>query len=221
MIRGKKDYITAINTFVEKMENQKVQADIFLHVWDEKEVFSPGGELTLQRRLPSSITSLMHPDEMKLDVFHSKYPALSNAFNVPYYEKLDHREFNDILNLKNAFVESQSDFHKRYSLDISPQLMHMENLNQMNMLYKIFSAFHLARAYQEKNKFKYDAVIRLRPDMVVNGFNCSDFFKMQSYVGDNNFKNPRQTLCWRGLTKFLSTCLNASNPNRNNDFSGR
>lgn len=91
-------------------------------------------------------------------IFYLKnfFPNVYSILNKEFYsqDEVSAIQLDGISEIKSYVIERQKDFEDRYG----------KVVNNSKLNYGIFRAFELMEEYEKQNNFKYDFVIRLRPD---------------------------------------------------------
>lgn len=156
---------TAIKSLYEKMA-VPLEADIFIHTWDKIQLWSgdarKSGFWSRQFKLPIHTI----PDEFKdMDSFREFLP---NTCDVLLSTITD----DTLNNLTGYHKKAVSFLVENEDEALAPwrnnsKFMSRGHMNQFKMYYGINKCFELMKAYEEKNDFKYDIVIRTRPDLFI------------------------------------------------------
>lgn len=154
---------------IEALENIKknivepLNADVFIHTWDEKSIWTGnGGSPTINKLLGKNAISLLPNEIDNLQKLQKKLPTAYEIIRYPAYEKWDGTEITNILNPKAILIENQERFES--SIENKERfLLSRGSMNQIKMFYGIKKSFDLALGNDN-----YDFIIRLRPDTLVN-----------------------------------------------------
>ena len=135
---------------------KEIGADVFISVWRKRggKSFESGHKhLNLFRTLGPSI-AMFFPKNWCQN-FKSLFPDWSNL--LPTGDTITKKELTKIF--PKSTVDIEDDI---LDLDLPSEL------NSLRMLYKIWRCNSLKRKHENANGFKYDRVIRLRPDILLN-----------------------------------------------------
>lgn len=154
---------------IEALENIKknivepLNADVFIHTWDEKSIWTGnGGSPNIKKLLGDSATLLIPNDVDNLEKIQKILPKVYDIIQHPVNEKWDGTEVTNILKPKKILIENQEDFESSIT-DKADYLLARGSLNQIKMFYGIKKSFDLAFEAGD-----YDYIIRIRPDTAVN-----------------------------------------------------
>lgn len=155
-----------------------LNADVFIHTWDEKSVWNgTGGTPTVMRLFGSAVNDIV-PNEIKnIENLYKYLPSTFNKIKDPVFERWNGNEIKEILNPKSILLENQKDFEE--------SLTNKENfkrargsLNQLKMFYSIKKSFDLALESDD-----YDCIIRIRPDLLIkNKLSISDIENLENNI---------------------------------------
>lgn len=224
MVRSNFETIPSINKFIEYLESNGVDVDVFLHTWDKREVYSPGGVNILERKIPLDILNHIEKKYLNPEIFAKAFPKSFKTLENPVYKKLTKSKIKEILNLRLYEIEDQSDFHASLSDDSQKNLRYRQTLNQANMFYSIAKSMNLAKQYSDENTLSYDVVLRTRPDSFIENFNIEDFLKegaqnqvhtmnlVKEYCGDIFFFSNQKIMfslikLWEKISYSQSTMI--------------
>ncbi|ECR1819930.1 capsular biosynthesis protein, partial [Campylobacter jejuni] len=149
-LEGLKD---VIKTF-----SQSFKVDCFLFTWKEAIEWPAlcGGGYWVKRLLDPAFDKIAD-EEIKKDILFKKFfPNVYSILNKEFYsqDEVSAIQLDGISEIKSYVIERQKDFEDRYG----------KVVNNSKLNYGIFRAFELMEEYEKQNNFKYDFVIRLRPD---------------------------------------------------------
>ncbi|MCF6272156.1 MAG: hypothetical protein L3J37_03055 [Rhodobacteraceae bacterium] len=135
---------------------EKIGADVFISVWADRggKTIESGPRHIAVRRMFGGDLSVFLPRGLffKLEEI---CPAWQDI--LPERPPVTVQELEGVF--QGAIVETEPD---------RPELDLPGDKNSLRMLYKIHRCNLLKRAYEAKNGFRYDRVIRVRPDMLVD-----------------------------------------------------
>lgn len=179
-------YRNHIEALVNIKENiiEPLNADVFIHTWDEKSIWSGnGGSPNMNRLFGISARSIMPEKVSDLKSMENLLPNFYNIIKNPVNEKWDGSEMTNILRPKGFMIESQENFEDF--------LRHKENytksrgsLNQIKMFYGIKKSFDLAL-----ESGTYDYIIRIRPDT-----------HAKSKISENTIENLKNNTIYTGVS---------------------
>lgn len=153
-----------------------LDADVFIHTWDEKAIWNGvGGNKSSFRLFGPSAKSIIPKEIEFLNNMETILPKTYDKIKNPIYEKWDGNEISNILNPKKILIENQEEFAK-YLKDRKNYSLARGNLNQIKMFYGMKKSFDLAFDYGD-----YDYIIRIRPDILVtNTLSIDDVYKLKN-----------------------------------------
>lgn len=145
---------------------EPLNADIFLHTWDKIQVWSgearKSGFWQRQFKLPDN--KIPHPLR-DIDKFKEKFPRTGNLLLSTITDDINvHFSATHPL-IKMSVIENEDVALHNWLNNKS--FMSRGNYNQFKMYYGIKRVFELLKEYEENNGFKYDVIIRTRPDMFI------------------------------------------------------
>ena len=183
-----------------------LNADVFIHTWDEMAIWTGLGGPPFVARLFGNEALNHVPQEYHLDfkkiteILPKTYHTLSNAL----YKKIDSTVF-DLLKPKKVELEDQSKFEQSLGDNTEGYTKSRGNLNQIKMFHGIKESINLAIMHDQ-----YDFIIRLRPDILI-----------QEQLKIEKFNEFQKNTLYTGLgdygvkdTAFItssSACLSLSN----------
>ncbi|MCV3339970.1 hypothetical protein L8W66_03785, partial [Campylobacter lari] len=166
-LRG--EYKITLNNIYDKIA-KPLKADIFLFSWELAAIKWPGitgGSQWITRVLPKYIQTQC-PDFLKeTHNFKKLMPYTFNKLSIPKLEKINNKlnkrtrgkksfsGLNFVFN--DFFLENENDFNQRYN----------GCTNMFKMWYGIHKVFSLMQKYENENNIRYDYIIRIRPDILV------------------------------------------------------
>lgn len=148
---------------IQKNIVEPLNADVFIHSWDEMASWIGLGGTPHVRRLFGSEAVPLLPEEYHLN-FHKIKESLIFThciLSTPIYTQLDKTVF-DCLSPKKIVLENQDEFIKKLGDDLDGYKKSRGNLNQIKMFHGIKQSIDLALDHDE-----YDYIIRLRPDLLI------------------------------------------------------
>ena len=165
MFRISDEVLKIINKNIAKPLN----ADIFFHTWNKYEkwqgVDSGGDDWTIRvglSHLKNSISKELHSFKFIKDNFEN----FAIKINDRVYEDFNLDFISDELKFKRFKIEDEEDLINSLGENID-KFKVGGKLNQIKMFYGIYASHKLAVEYENKNGFKYDYIIRARPDVAL------------------------------------------------------
>lgn len=204
MVRSNFFTSESINKFIEALECNGNKVDVFIDIWDTQELYSPGVQKNLRRRLPMEIYKELGDKEKKIEYFSKNYPNFYKMLTTSIYSSLEKNYKSPILNTRKTNIESQKEFLAQNRLSEKPALLFKGNLNQAFMFHKISSCMKLADSYSEKHSIEYDVVIRMRPDTYIKKYHLD-------FVDDSEIDKAVKTMNLSGSEGFVGDILFYSN----------
>jgi hypothetical protein len=147
-----------------------LNADVFLSTWDIWQVW-PGGGIgggaEFARRLFGKKGHELLPEELNKKSTFSKFFQNTSKIIIgaPQEKLLDIAFYTENIPITSYKIENEEDFLSS-TISFKEKLRIGSNeYNQAKMFYKIYSSNQLAIEHEIKNNFKYDFIIRIRPDI--------------------------------------------------------
>lgn len=200
-----RNHIEAVKSIKENVIDP-LNADVFIHTWDEKAIWSGVGGTPLSHRLFGS-ADIVIPKEIKNLLRMENYlPRIFDRIKSPIVEKWDGREITDILNPKKILIENQKVFEESLE-DKENYLQARGSFNQIKMFYGIKKSFDLALEYSD-----YDYIVRIRPDILVdNKISIDDISNLENntiytnvnFVGPHEFEFILSSSVAYNLSSFI------------------
>jgi hypothetical protein len=145
-----------------------LNADVFLSTWDIMENWPglTGAPKDFLRRLfgISDIVQNCPKNLYDIQVFKHFFPNTHTFLNTKVFSPFDISFYTEHLDIRALKVENEEIFLNSL-LFSADNLLYKGSYNQAKMFYKIYSALQLVLKYEEEHKFKYDYIIRTRPDI--------------------------------------------------------
>ncbi|MDW4561962.1 MULTISPECIES: acyltransferase [Aeromonas] len=156
----------AIKSLFEKMATP-LEADVFIHTWDKIQLWSgdarKSGFWSRQFKLPLHTI----PEEFKdMDTCKDFLPNTCEILlSTITDDTLKHLCSGYHKKAASFLVENEEEALAPWKSNSN--FMSRGHMNQFKMYYGINKCFELMKKYEEKNNFKYDIVIRTRPDLFI------------------------------------------------------
>jgi hypothetical protein len=146
-----------------------LNADVFLSTWDVMESWPGLGGSHSARRLFGDTIETKNFIKLFYDdmIFEKFFPNMYAFLSTKVFASFDISFYTEHLNITSLKVESEEFFLNSLPFDAN-NLLERDSHNQAKMFYKIYSALQLALKYEEEHNFKYDYIIRVRPDAIYN-----------------------------------------------------
>ncbi len=148
-----------------------LNADVFIHSWDEWQVWSGlgnSGESWFGR-----IAGSIHESKCPVSLKHKKdfeqhLPLTYKRISTPFYESLDHSILKSVFPQANILTESAQNFTGNLNTT-SESFKSRGHYNQAKMFYGIYKSHKMLLDFEEKNSIQYDYIFRCRPDISIQG----------------------------------------------------
>lgn len=142
---------------------EPLNADVFVHTWDDKSIWTGiGGNPDTVRLFGADSKSLVPREISDLHKIQDQLPNIYNKIKSPIFEKWDGKEITDVLNPHSIIIEDQIHFEDSI-LDKRNYLLARGSMNQIKMFHGMKKSFDLAL-----ENGNYDYIIRIRPDILVD-----------------------------------------------------
>lgn len=175
IIRGGSPFTSSFNYLIESLSTKGFLVDCFFHTWDEEEVYSPGGQSTLTRRLPKYIFNKLPNKVAGLNEFSNYAPEISKVFEGRYTKPLEIKSIDWIANLKEISIQNQDEVLKEIGDKVDLETFEFKGvLNQVLMFYSFFESYKLMLS----SGYDYDYVIKIRPDIKIKKVNCDAIYQL-------------------------------------------
>jgi len=120
-----------------------------------------------------SIKSFLEDDEYQIDYFihtwdintYRPLETIDGSEKYFYNSELDIDGYIKAYNPKLYKVQSIDSFKNKLDKINVPKIIRGDNINLLNLIYSFKQSIVLKRIWERKNGFKYDYVIKLRPDL--------------------------------------------------------
>ncbi|MCW1359926.1 hypothetical protein [Campylobacter sp. CCS1377] len=151
------DWLSGLQDVI-KTFSRSFKVDCFVFTWEEViewPALCGGGHWV--KRLLEPVFDKIADEEIRKDVLFKKFfPNTSRVLNREFYaqSKVMDVQLGSIKEIKSYAIEKQNDFEDKYG----------KVTNNSKLNYGVCRAFELMEEYEKRNDFKYDFVIRLRPD---------------------------------------------------------
>lgn len=160
-----------------------LEADIFFHSWTEMQDW-PGlggaGDEWLIRTFNKEIFNKCPIPIRSKKFFKAKFPNTFARLDTPSKSDFFIEKLPPEVQITNSLIENDETVFQKNGLDITKYLS-MGAPNQAKMIYGIYKAHELAAEYEKEKGFRYDYVIRCRPDVSLqNQLDFSDLEKLKS-----------------------------------------
>lgn len=145
---------------------EPLNADVFIHTWDKIQVWSGDARKSgfWQRQFKLSDNKIPQPLR-NMDNFQAKLPLTGNLLLSTINDDVRNHFSATHSSIKKFLVENEATALQKWS--DNERFMSRGHLNQFKMYYGIKRSFDLLESYEKSNGFKYDVIIRTRPDMFI------------------------------------------------------
>ena len=178
-----RDHENALES-IKKNIIEPLNADVFIHTWDEMSYWTGiGGYSRYERVFGSKIHDILPKEVHDLKYLKNYLPHAFEIIKSAQFKKLDIEKLNTILKPTKLIVDNQDKFLK--SIDYKETYKSRDTFNQIKMFYGLKKVFDTALNYDN-----YDYIIRLRPDIYIGKAYSEDLFKginnntIYSQIGD-------------------------------------
>ncbi len=183
MARGDQDLY---NEEIKKRIVEKLDADVFIHTWDIKQLYPGfGGVGTASdardwQRKYYTTTQNSCPEEIKLEGGFKQYlPNVYDRLNTPINVQNSEEYYKQYFPNAKVVIDKQADFDAKYA-DVEGY-QRRGHINSLKMFYGIWKSQQMATEYMNENGFEYDYIIRFRTDtLVVEDLDFDRFLELDS-----------------------------------------
>lgn len=161
-----KSDMTSLKSIVTSLE-QPLDADVFVHTWDRQQEWSGDMRRYNFWQRVFGISNFQVPKNLlNLNFIEHHYPDIYRCLLSTIFSKIDKGEIEKNINVEAMLIENEEDFLETYKVDEGFKTRGV--YNQVKMFYGMYKSFELAVNKEANEGFKYDYIIRLRPDAVIN-----------------------------------------------------
>ncbi|MGE6106729.1 hypothetical protein [Aeromonas sobria] len=150
-------------------------ADVFVHTWDKAQCTLPRFR-HIHRFIGSKLTNDLPAHLRETPAFSARFPTTSRKLVTPIETIVTPSWIEKIIDVKKCVIETEQNFLD--NRNISQSLKFARTFNQAKMFYKIKACDDLRKSHELECGFKYDAIIRIRPDLQIK------IPELKSYVQD-------------------------------------
>lgn len=143
---------------------QPLNADVFVHTWDKAQCTPPRFR-HIQRFIGNELTNSLPTYLRETPAFAARFPTTTRKLLTPIETAVTPSWLERMIEFKKLVVETETEFLDRNT--VGPDLKFARTINQAKMFYKIQACDNLRRSYELETGIKYDAVIRIRPDLQI------------------------------------------------------
>ncbi len=141
----------------------------FVFTWDKTGAGFGDGDL-ISRKLPNSVRYKIPSTFQSIDFFSTRYPKAFSLLNES--STISTAECMEFFGTPFVEVKDEEEFEARY--ESYSGLRWDGNLNQPKMYYGIHRAIMMKKKYEDEFNMRFDAVIRIRPDLGIQRIGASD-----------------------------------------------
>ncbi|EKD2135232.1 capsular biosynthesis protein, partial [Campylobacter jejuni] len=157
-----------------------LNADLFIFTWD-RYVQYPGfcGDENWVYRLFGGKFLKKCPDELKtLSFLKQKFPNTYSKLNIEQgVQKINQKYIQDIVKCSNIQIQNEEEFISSLYLNMTSK----RETNRIKMFYGIYKSIQMALEYEKINKFRYDYIFRVRPDIgLIGNIEIKDLNKLKN-----------------------------------------
>ena len=146
---------------------EPLEADVFFHSWKEMQDW-PGlggaGDDWLLRIFNRDIFNKCPTALRSKKYFRNKFPRTYTLIDTPSLSIFDSERLPESIKFKKIQLEDPTDAFQEHNI-VDAKFLSLGSLNQAKMLYGIYKAHELVVNYEKENGFRYDYIIRCRPDI--------------------------------------------------------
>lgn len=144
-------------------------ADVFLHSWDVMQQW-PGlggaGDEWIMRTFRREILEKCPAQLKSKAAFKSVFPRTFEKLDTPQTASFSTEKLPEKMKLTRFKIESEADISRSTGIDLE-KLASRGSTNQAKMFYGIYKAHQLAVEHEKANGFRYDYIVRCRPDVAI------------------------------------------------------
>lgn len=182
---------------------EPLKADVFFHSWKEMQTW-PGlggaGDEWLLRIFNKEIFNKCPIPLRSKKNFKEKFPRTFGLLDTPSHSPFEPDILPKNIKFKKIQLDDAEAVFKEQNID-EVRFSSLGSLNQAKMLYGIYKASELAVNYERDNGFRYDYIIRCRPDVgLYNKLSFSELerLKTQEIAMEFNKMVGAQDQFWYG-----------------------
>jgi len=144
-----------------------LNADVFFHSWNEMQDW-PGlggaGDEWILRIFNKDLLNKCPPPLRSKKYFKEKFPRTYMLIDTATHSAFDPARLPASMNFKKIRLEDSNSIFRNLNVT-EENFESLGSMNQAKMLYGIYKAHELAVEYEKEEKFRYDFIIRCRPDV--------------------------------------------------------
>lgn len=144
---------------------EPLQADLFLHTWDVRQIWSGASRPQYFWKGMFGILPEIVPSQLNnLEFFKKNFPEISTVLLSNICRNTNEEELRKILPFKSLLIENENEFLTEN--DIDDRYSSRGHLNQIKMIYGMYKSYDLMKKYENDANIKYDYIIRSRSDTI-------------------------------------------------------
>lgn len=182
---------------------EPLDADVFFHSWKEMQEW-PGlggaGDVWLLRIFNNDIFNKCPTALRSKKYFKEKFPRTYTLIDAPLDSIFDPARLPETIKFKKIKLEDPTIAFQEHNIE-EASFLSLGSLNQAKMLYGIYKAHELAVNHEIENGFRYDYVIRCRPDIGLHNklsFSALETLKADEVAMDFTKEYGPQDQFWYG-----------------------
>ena len=182
---------------------EPLNADVFFHSWTEMQDW-PGlggaGDEWILRIFNKDILDKCPVSLRSKKYFKEKFPRTFELLDTPSQSRLGPERLSTRISFKNIQLEDGDTVFHENNVEAA-KFLSMGSLNQAKMLYGIYKAHELAVDFERENGFRYDYIVRCRPDVGLRNkmsFSMLDELKSHQIAMEFNKGYGPQDQFWYG-----------------------
>lgn len=162
---------------------EPLEADVFFHSWKEMQDW-PGlggaGDVWLLRIFNQNIFDKCPTALRSKKYFKEKFPRTYTLIDTPSHSTFDPARLPETIKFEKIQLEDPIIAFQEHNIE-DAKFLSLGSLNQAKMLYGIYKAHELAVNHERDNGFRYDYIVRCRPDIGLhNKLNFSDLENLKA-----------------------------------------
>ena len=164
-----------------KLLAEPLGADVFMHTWDVQQDWIGGARASVNfwLRTFGIDASKVPKNLLDLKFLENNFPNVFNAVMTESFSPFDKETILDRFNFVSLLSENQTLFMENYMIDDNYKARN--TFNQIKMFYGIYKAFSLLKEHEKMRAYRYDYIIKARPDLIIKkGLSLSDLKTLDS-----------------------------------------
>lgn len=160
-----KEDIIGLNSIFDKIV-KPLNADVFMHTWDiQQDWMGKTREFNFWVRAFGLNKEEVPVSLLDLKFLEKNYPNIYSCLLSNNYSELNLSRLKKEFEFTELVIENQDEFMRNKNIGAS--YLTRGHYNQVKMFYGIHRAFDMMQNFERENNFKYDYVIRVRPDLFI------------------------------------------------------